>query len=147
MFSQSTGYDFDGNDGDEFFDNPSLLGGRRGTIFVIDIDKKMFERDEHNDCYIKKAMVQMRDYLNALALSGSMVERVCIIFINAVSFTQLNLYLKLNLSLRVLPAFRKVLLFSIQSRVPTSLLTTSPQIWSRKSMSLSMRVSFYGLTL
>lgn len=82
MYSQNPDFDYDGEE--EFYDNPLLTGGRRGTIFIVDIGKKMFERDEHNDYYIKKAMVQMRDYLNALALSGSMVERVCIIFINAV---------------------------------------------------------------
>ncbi|KAI6183614.1 hypothetical protein M3Y97_00507400 [Aphelenchoides bicaudatus] len=80
---QSAGYDNGDVDPEEIVDDPTLLGGRRGTIFVVDVSKHMFEQDAHGDYYIKKAMVQMRDYLNTIGLSGSMVERVCIVFINA----------------------------------------------------------------
>lgn len=71
---------------DEVGDDPSLTNGRRGTIFIVDIGPEMFEKDAHGDYYMKKSLIQMRNYLNSIALTANMSDRVRIIFINAASF-------------------------------------------------------------
>lgn len=85
IFSKMDEYDGQFNEEDAFYDDPTLISGRRATAFIVDMSSKMFEHDEHGDYYLKRSLTQLRDYLNSIALGANMSEHVSIIFINLVS--------------------------------------------------------------
>jgi hypothetical protein len=68
----------------EGFDDPTLFAGRRCIAFLVDMSKSMFERDPSGEYHAKKALIQLRDFLNSIALSANMSDRVAVIFINVV---------------------------------------------------------------
>lgn len=84
-YQSTNNYYGDNVEDGESLDDPTLTMGRRNTVFLVDVSTKMFERDDNGEYYAKQAFIQVRDYLNSMALTANLSDRISIMFLNVVS--------------------------------------------------------------